>query len=103
MTTSKYLAELQRSDLARPTTVSLRLTPEVRGLVDAAATALGLTRQVYIVDSAHRRAVDVLLDQRVFNLGDSAAAVIHDALTGPLEPAPALVDLLRGSPMSQNR
>ena len=99
--TSKYLAELHRSDLARTTSVGLRLTPPERNLIDAAAAALGVTRQAYILDSAHRRAVEVLLDQRVFNLGESAADAIHAALTCPPEPTPALVSLLKTSPKPQ--
>ena len=98
---SKYLAELHRSDLARTTNVALRLGPTSRNLIDAAAAALGVTRQAYIIDSAHRRAVEVLLDQRVFNLADSAADAIHRALTCPPEPTPSLVSLLKTSPKSQ--
>ena len=98
---SKYLAELHRSDLARTTNVTLRLGPTSRNLIDAAAAALGVTRQAYIIDSAHRRAVEVLLDQRVFSLGESAADVIHAALTYPIDPAPSLVSLLKTSPKFQ--
>jgi uncharacterized protein (DUF1778 family) len=100
---SKYLAELHRSELARTTNVALRLGPTSRNLIDAAAAALGVTRQAYIVDSAHRRAIEVLLDQRVFSLVDSAADVIHAALTAPVDPTPALVSLLKTSPKPQER
>lgn len=106
---SKYLAELHKANAAAKTTVAkttkvaVSLSEEARGLIDAAAAALGQTRQAYVLDSAHLRAVDVLLDQRIFHLGDSAANLIHDALiTSPIQPAAALVDLLRGPSPESN-
>lgn len=70
----------------RDTTINMRLTVQMRDLIDSAADALGKTRSEFILDSARQQATDVLLDQRLFALGEADHAAFAEALDNP--PAP---------------
>lgn len=48
--------------------INVRLPTKVRDLIDRAAAVVGKTRSDFILDSARKHAVDVLLDQRLFSL-----------------------------------
>jgi len=50
----------------RGVTINLRASGYVRDLIDRAAALLGQNRTDFMLDSARRRAEDVLLDQRLF-------------------------------------
>ncbi len=52
----------------RSATVNLRIEPRTRDLIDAAAEAVGKSRTEFMVESARRNAIDVLIDQRLFVL-----------------------------------
>ncbi len=79
--------------------INLRIEGQTRQLIDEAATALGKTRTEFMIDSARRMAIDVVLDQRLFVLDDAA----FDGLAQALETAPAsgpkLKDLMRRQPV----
>lgn len=78
--------------------INLRIEAETRQLIDDAAAVLGKTRTEFMVDSARRYAIDVLLDQRLFALDrDRYAAFVH-ALDNPPAPGPKLRALLRRTP-----
>ncbi|MBP0652344.1 DUF1778 domain-containing protein, partial [Mycobacterium tuberculosis] len=48
--------------------INLRIETNTRQLIDDAAAVLGKTRTEFMVESARRQAIDVLLDQRLFVL-----------------------------------
>ena len=75
----------------RDTVINVRVSRAVRDLIDSAATVLGKTRTDFIVESARKQAVDVLLDQRLFTLSEAQ----HAAFLQALEAAPAPNDKLK--------
>ena len=48
--------------------INLRIESHTRQLIDDAAAVLGKTRTEFMIESARREAIDVLLDQRLFVL-----------------------------------
>lgn len=78
--------------------INLRIEANTRQIIDEAAAVIGKTRTDFMVESARRRAKDVLLDQRLFHLDPAR----HDAFTRALDDAPApgpkLRSLLRRVP-----
>lgn len=87
--------------LERPkadTTITMRLPAQTRELIDRAAATVDKTRTEFVLESARKRAVDVLLDQRVFHL-DAAAT---EAFTNILEKPPAPVEALRALMQSKS-
>jgi uncharacterized protein (DUF1778 family) len=78
--------------------INLRIEKDTRQLIDDAAAILGKTRTEFMVESARRQAIDVLLDQRLFVLdSDRYDAFLH-ALDNPPAPGPKLRSLLRRVP-----
>lgn len=49
-------------------TINIRATPKMRGLIDRAATTLGKTRSDFMLEAAHKAAVDTILDQTLFEV-----------------------------------
>lgn len=81
--------------------INLRIETHTRQLIDDAAAVLGKTRTEFMVESARRQAIDVLLDQRLFVLDvDRYDAFMH-ALDNPPAPGPKLRSLLRRVPAWQ--
>lgn len=79
-------------------TVNLRIDANTRQLIDDAATLLGKTRTEFMVESARRQALDVLLDQRLFQVHpDYYDAFLH-ALDNSPAPGAKLRSLLRRKP-----
>jgi uncharacterized protein (DUF1778 family) len=78
--------------------INLRIEPQTRALIDDAAAALGKTRTEFMVDSARRDAIDVLLDQRLFVLDDEPFDAFAAALAAPTSPDPKLTALLKRVP-----
>jgi uncharacterized protein (DUF1778 family) len=79
-------------------TINLRVEAHTRQLIDDAAVVLGKTRTEFMVESARRQAIDVLLDQQLFVLdGDRYDAFIR-ALDDPPASGPKLQSLLRRVP-----
>jgi uncharacterized protein (DUF1778 family) len=78
--------------------INLRIETQTRRLIDDAAAIVGKTRTEFMVESARRQAIDVLLDQRLFVLdGERYDAFMH-ALDNPPPPGPKLKALLRRVP-----
>lgn len=67
-------------------------------LIHDAAAILGKTRTEFMIASAHAQAIDVLLDRRLFVLGNARHAAFVDALDNPPAPGPKLRALLRRGP-----
>jgi uncharacterized protein (DUF1778 family) len=78
----------------RDSVVNLRMSRDVRDTIDDAAALLGKTRTDFIIDSSHRRAIDVLLDQRLFTLNDEQHAAFICALDAPPTPNAKLKRLM---------
>lgn len=81
--------------------INLRIETGTRQLIDAAAAVLGKTRTEFMVESARRQAVDVLLDQRLFLLDPERYDAFIQALDNPPAPGPKLKSLLRRTPAWQ--
>ncbi|WHU02491.1 DUF1778 domain-containing protein [Sphingomonas sp. NIBR02145] len=81
------VAERPKAD----TSITMRLPVQTRDLIDRAAATIDKSRTEFVLESARQRAIDVLLDQRVFHLDAEAS----DALADVLENPPAPVDALR--------
>ena len=78
--------------------INLRIEPLTRQLIDDAAATLGKTRTEFMIESARREAIDVLLDRRLFVLDAARHADFVEALDHPPEPEPKLRALLRRVP-----
>ncbi|MRW94598.1 DUF1778 domain-containing protein [Duganella sp. FT80W] len=78
--------------------VNLRLDHETRYLIEEAAAILGKSRADFMVDSARRQALDVLLDQRLFILDKEQHQTFAQALNNAPPPGPKLKSLLRRVP-----
>lgn len=90
------VAVAERSPSADPKgSINLRIEARTRRLIDEAAAVLGKTRTEFMIDSARARAVDVLLDQRLFALESERYDAFVHALDNPPAPGPRLRALLR--------
>jgi len=78
--------------------INLRIEAHTRQLIDDAAAILGKTRTEFMIDSARRQAIDVLLDQRLFVLDSGRYDAFVHALDNPPAPGPKLRSLLRRVP-----
>ena len=78
--------------------INLRIEANTRQLIDDAAAVLGKTRTEFMVETARRQAIDVLLDQRLFTLDSDRFDAFMHALDNPPAPGPKLRALLRRVP-----
>lgn len=78
--------------------INLRIETHTRQLIDDAAAILGKTRTEFMIESARRQAIDVLLDQRLFVLDSERYEAFMHALDNPPAPGPKLRSLLRRVP-----
>ena len=67
-------------------TLNLRIRPEVRGLIDRAAEAVGKNRTDFVLDAARHAAEDALLDRTVFTVDEKAYAKFLARLDAPPQP-----------------
>jgi uncharacterized protein (DUF1778 family) len=65
--------------------INVRIANQTRDLIDSAANALGKSRSEFIIESARKNAMDVLLDQRFFVLDAKG----YDAFAAALDRPPA--------------
>ncbi len=78
--------------------INLRIEANTRQLIDDAAAILGKTRTEFMIETARRQAIDVLLDQRLFALDSKRYDAFLHALDNPPAPGPKLRSLLRRVP-----
>jgi uncharacterized protein (DUF1778 family) len=78
----------------RDAVVNVRLARQTRELIDSAASAAGKSRSEFIIESARKSAVDVLLDQRFFALDPKRFKEFETALERPPAPNRKLKALL---------
>lgn len=76
------------------TTITMRLPVQTRELIDRAAATVDKTRTEFVLESARERALDVLLDQRVFHLDAAASEAFAKVLENPPAPVEALRSLM---------
>ncbi len=81
--------------------INLRIETNTRQLIDDAAAILGKTRTEFMVESARRHAIDVMLDQRLFALDSKRFDTFMNMLDNPPAPGPKLRALLRRVPAWQ--
>lgn len=67
------------------TSISMRISLQMLDLITTAAAVMGKSRTEFMIESARQDAVEVLLDQRLFVLGDEQ----HDAFMRALDNPPA--------------
>jgi uncharacterized protein (DUF1778 family) len=79
----------------RDTTMNVRLPTKLRDLIDSAANLVGKTRTEFVLESARQHAIDVLLDQRLFSLGEQEYEGFINALDNPPEPPERLKALFK--------
>lgn len=87
----------RKNAIRRPrqdTTINVRVSTMVRDLIDNAANVLGKTRTDFIVESARKHAVDVLLDQRFFQLESAQYKEFLRVLDEPPMPTEKLKRLM---------
>jgi uncharacterized protein (DUF1778 family) len=75
-------------------TISMRIPPDARDLIDRAAQATGRTRTDFMLETARKAAEEVLLDQRFFYLDTAEYAAFVKALDAPPRDLPELRKLL---------
>jgi uncharacterized protein (DUF1778 family) len=93
------VADAKRASTADPKgSINLRIEARTRRLIDDAAAILGKTRTEFMIESARRQAIDVLLDQRLFVLDPERYDAFIHALDNPPAPGPKLRSLLRRVP-----
>ncbi len=83
--------------LERPrhdTSVTMRMPQQTKDLIETAASTLSKSFSAFVVESARQQAVDVLLDQRVFNLTAEAAEAFAQLLDNPPAPTARLRELM---------
>lgn len=78
----------------RSQAINIRVSSRQRDLIDQAAQAVGKSRSEFMLDSAYREAIDVLLDRRFFQLDPEAYSRFVELLDAPPKPNPALRRLL---------
>jgi uncharacterized protein (DUF1778 family) len=83
-----------KSDRRRDAVINVRLPMRVRDLIDSAADVVGKTRTDFILESATKHAVDVLLDQRLFQLNLAQYEEFMRVLDQPAVPNARLKKLL---------
>jgi uncharacterized protein (DUF1778 family) len=86
------------TDSAAKGSINLRIEANTRQLIDDAAAVLGKTRTEFMIETARRQAIDVLLDQRLFALDHASFDGFVDALDNPPAPGPKLRALLARTP-----
>jgi uncharacterized protein (DUF1778 family) len=96
--TTKSAVSDRRSAYDAKRSINLRIESGTRQVIDEAAAALGKTRTEFMIDSARTRAIDVLLDQRLFVLDEEGFEGFAEALENPPAPGPKLRALLSRVP-----
>ena len=81
--------------------INLRIEANTRRLIDDAAAILGKSRTEFMIESARRQAIDVLLDQHLFALDSERFDAFMHMLENPPAPGPKLRSLLRRVPSWQ--
>jgi len=87
----EQLAERLRHD--KP--VSIRMPQRTKDLIERAATTLNKTFSAFVIESATEHAVEVLLNETVFNLSAEQAEAFAQVLENPPPPTEKLKALMK--------
>ena len=83
---------------AKRNTLNLRITTELRGLIDQAAALSGKNRTDFVLEAARHAAEETLLDRTVFLVKPEAYAEFLKLLDTPPRPNERLSRSLQASP-----
>lgn len=81
--------------MSKTAPINMRVEPSQHALLTKAAALLKKDRSAFILDVACREAENVLLDQRLFQLGEEAFNAFEDTLEAPIADNQKLKDLLK--------
>lgn len=81
--------------LRHDTSVSIRMPQQTKDLIEKASTTVNMTFSAFVVESAREHAVDVLLNQTVFNLSADQAEAFAQVLENPPAPTEKLKELMK--------
>lgn len=84
-------AERARSDK----TVSMRIPQQTKDLIERAAVTVNKSFSAFVIESAREHAIDVLLNQTVFNLSAEQAEAFAQVLDNPPAPTEKLKELMK--------
>jgi len=84
-------AERARSDKS----VSMRIPQQTKDLIERAAVSVNKSFSAFVIESAREHAIDVLLNQTVFNLSAEQAEAFAQALDNPPAPTEKLRELMK--------
>lgn len=84
-------AERPRHD----TTVSMRMPQQTKELIEKAAASVNKSFSAFVVESAREQAIDVLLNQTIFNLTAEQAEAFAQVLDNPPAPTQKLKALMQ--------
>ena len=76
-------------------TVTMRMPQQTKDLIETAAHLLHKTLSAFVLESASKHAVDVLLDQTVFSLSAQDAEAFARVLDNPPVPTAKLRELMQ--------
>ena len=85
------IAERARSDRS----VSMRIPQQTKELIERAAVTVNKSFSAFVIESAREHAVDVLLNQTVFNLSADQAEAFARVLDDPPAPTEKLRALMK--------
>ena len=85
----------------RDAAIHIRAPRRTKELIETAASATGKSLSEFMLDTARRRAIDVLLDQRLFVLEPKQYDAFVRALDNPPPPGPRLKALMKKKPLWQ--
>jgi uncharacterized protein (DUF1778 family) len=78
----------------RDLSINIRISQNQRDLIDRAATLQGKSRSEFMLESAHQKAQDVLLDRCFFDVNAEQFQQFMDRLDAPIMPNDNLHQLL---------
>jgi uncharacterized protein (DUF1778 family) len=82
----------------RDAIIHIRAPRQTKKLIEQAASAVGKSRSEFILDSARKHAIDVLLDQRLFVLDADQYDSFMKVLDNPPPAGPKLKALMKRRP-----
>jgi uncharacterized protein (DUF1778 family) len=80
-------------------TINLRVPERTRELIDTAAAVVGKSRTEFMLESARQRAIDVVLDQRLFVLDAGQYDAFLRVLDNPPPAGAKLKALMKKKPL----
>jgi len=90
-----------RAEQRRDSTIHIRAPRQTKELIESAASVVGKSRSEFILDSARKHAIDILLDQRLFVLNSDQYDTFMKALDNPPPAGPKLKALMKRRPRWQ--